>query len=81
MPIEVDFYNILLYYNNMSSIYRRLTRLESRRPISVPTGRMISFEEMDQAMVAMYLGLDCNEGWMSTGPRCLWETAFNRFAD
>ena len=44
-------------------------------------GRMISFEEMDPAMVAMYVALDCDVGRMSLDQLNLWEAEIMRFAD
>jgi hypothetical protein len=42
---------------------------------------MISFEEMDPAMVAMYVALDCDVGRMSLDQLTLWEAEIMRFAD
>jgi len=65
----------------LASLHRRLTKLEARRPLAQRTGRMISFEEMDPAMVAMYLALDCDVGRMSLDQLNLWEAEIMRFAD
>ena len=65
----------------LAALHRRIARLEARRPPAQPTGRMISFEEMDPAMVAMYLALDCDVGRMSLDQLNLWEAEIMRFAD
>ena len=65
----------------LATLHRRIARLEARRPPAQPTGRMISFEEMDPTMVAMYLALDCDVGRMSLDQLNLWEAEIMRFAD
>jgi hypothetical protein len=65
----------------LATLHRRITKLEARHPLAQPTGRMISFEEMDPAMVAMYLALDCDVGCMSLDQLNLWEAEITRFAD
>lgn len=65
----------------LASLHRRLSKLEARHPLAQPTGRMISFEEMDPAMVAMYVALDCDVGRMSSDQLTLWEAEIMRFAD
>jgi len=65
----------------MNSIHRRLARLESRRPVAPPTGRMIAFEELDPAMAAMFLSVDGDVNRMSMAQLLLWEAEINRFAD
>ena len=65
----------------LATLRRRIARLEARRPLAQPTGRMISFEEMDPAMVAMYLALDSEVGRMSLDQLNLWEAEIMRFAD
>ena len=65
----------------LASLSRRLSKIEARRHPAQPTGRMISFEEMDPAMVAMYLALDCDVERMSLEQLNLWEAEIMRFAD
>jgi hypothetical protein len=65
----------------LASLHRRLTKLEARQRPAQPKGRMISFEEMDPAMVAMYVALDCDVGRMSLDQLNLWEAEIMRFAD
>lgn len=65
----------------LASLHRRLSKLEARHPLAQPTGRMISLEEMDPAMVAMYVALDCDVGRMSLDQLTLWEAEIMRFAD
>jgi hypothetical protein len=65
----------------LATLHRRIAKLEARRPLAQPAGRMISFEEMDPAMVAMYLALDCDVERMSLDQLNLWEAEIMRFAD
>ena len=65
----------------LATLHRRIARLEARRPPEQPTGRMISFEEMDPAMVAMYVAVDCDVGRMSLDQLNLWEAEIMRCAD
>ena len=65
----------------LATLARRIAKLEARRPPEQPTGRMISFEEMDPAMVAMYVAVDCDVGRMSMDQLNLWEAEIMRFAD
>lgn len=65
----------------LATLHRRIARLETRRPFAQPTGRMISYDEMDPAMVAMYLALNCDVERMSLDQLNLWEAEIMRFAD
>ena len=65
----------------MNNIHRRLARLESRRPVAPPTGRMISSEELDPAMAAMFLALGGDVGRMTLDQVLRWEAEIMRFAD
>lgn len=65
----------------LATLNRRIAKLEARRPFAKPTGRMISYDEMDPAMVAMYLALDCDVERMSLDQLNLWEAEIMRFAD
>jgi hypothetical protein len=65
----------------MNSIHRRLAKLESRRPVAAPTGRMIAFDDLDPAIAAMFLSVDCDVNRMSLAQLVQWEAEINRFAD
>lgn len=65
----------------MHNLHRRLARLESRRPVALPTGRMIALEELDPTIAAMFLSVDSDVNRMSLDQLLQWEAEINRFAD